>query len=87
MIKFDLKKMLHRKSYSDKVKYTYYDIEKDTGIKYVTLSRINTTPDYNIKVTDLEKLCRYFNCLPNDLITIYDNPEPTPELKKFTPNK
>ena len=83
MIKFDLKNLLHKKAFSDKRKYTYYDIEKDTGIKYVTLSRINTIPDYNIKTTDLEKLCRYFNCRPNDLIKIYDEVNP----KEFTPHK
>ena len=56
-------------------KITYTDIEKDTGISYATLSRINSTIGYNIKIDHIEKLCRYFKCTPNDLISIYDDPK------------
>ena len=81
MIVYNIKKLLKKKSTKDNKKYTYQDIEKATGIKRLQLSRINSTPDYNITGTHIEKLCRYFNCSPNDLITIYD--ETTP--KKYNP--
>ena len=71
MIIFNIKSLLQKKSFKEKKRYTYYDIEKSTGIKYITLSRINSTVDYNVRTKDLEKLCNYFNCTPNDLISIY----------------
>jgi len=80
MIIYNIKKLLKEKSVQDKKKYTYKDIEAATGIKRLQLSRINSTPDYNITGKHIEILCRYFNCTPNDLISIYDEP------KAFTPN-
>ncbi|KPA18559.1 XRE family transcriptional regulator [Candidatus Magnetomorum sp. HK-1] len=71
MVVFNLKTLIQKKSHTDKTKYTYKDIEEITGIKSYRLSRINSTTDYNIDIKDLEKLCNYFNCTPNDLISIY----------------
>jgi putative transcriptional regulator len=76
MVVFNLKTLIQKKSFSDKQKCSYKDIEKSTGIKSYRLSRINTTTDYNIDIKDLEKLCNYFNCTPNDLITIYPDEKP-----------
>jgi len=77
MVVFNLKTLIQKKSFIDKQKYSYKDIENATGIKSYRLSRINTTTDYNIDIKDLEKLCNYFKCTPNDLISIYpdENPE------------
>jgi len=77
MVAYNIKSLLRKKSFMDKTKYTYKDIEKATGISNVQLSRLNSTPNYSIQGTHLEKLCNYFNCTPNDLITIYpdENPE------------
>ena len=68
---------MQRKSMKDRKKYTYKDIEAATGIKVKLLSKINATPNYNISALHIEKLCNYFNCTPNDLISIYpdENPE------------
>ena len=79
MIVYNIKKLLKEKSIKDNKKYTYQDIENVTGIKKLQLSRINSTPDYNITGKHIEILCRYFNCTPNDLISIYDAP------KEFNP--
>jgi len=71
MIIFNIKSLLHKKSILEKKRYTYDDIEKATGIKRLQLTRLNTTPNYNTAITHIEKLCNYFNCTPNDLISIY----------------
>ena len=73
---YNIKTQLKKKSAIEKARYTYKDIEKATGIKAIRLSRINSTVDYNIHAKDLEKLCNYFNCTPNDLISIYPDEKP-----------
>jgi len=80
MIVFNIKSLLEKKSKSENKRLTYKDIELATGIKYFKISRISSQTNYNLNVIDIEKLCRYFNCTPNDLISIYDEP------KAFTPN-
>ena len=71
MIVYNIRSLLEKKSRIEKTKYTYKDIEKATGIKRLQLTRLNTIPDYNITGKHIEKLCNYFNCTPNDLISIY----------------
>jgi len=71
MIILNLKSLIKRKSKATGQRITYKDVEESTGINYATLSRINSTVGYNIKIDHIEKLCNYFNCTPNDLITIY----------------
>ncbi|KPA18561.1 XRE family transcriptional regulator [Candidatus Magnetomorum sp. HK-1] len=72
MILYNLKTLINKKSYKDKKKYTYQEISDATGISKQTLSRINSTPNYTISSENLEKLCRFFNCKIEDLITIHD---------------
>ena len=76
MVIYNLRVLMHKKSFKDKKKCTYNDIVKDLDISKQTLSRINTTPNYTISAENLEKLCNYFNCTPNDLISIYPDENP-----------
>ena len=85
MVKYNIRSLLQKKSMVDHVKYTYQDIENDTGIKINILSRMNSTPNYNISAVNLEKLCRYLNCTPNDLVKIYDDTSDY-KLSEFKPN-
>ena len=71
MIIFNIKSLLHKKSFSENKKLTFKDIEKETGIKYIQLSRMNSIPNYNASIINIELLCNYFNCTPNDLISIH----------------
>jgi putative transcriptional regulator len=66
----NLKALIERKSAVERRKITYKTIEQETGIKALTLSRIATNHDYNFSRKDLEKLLTYFNCQPNDLLTL-----------------
>jgi DNA-binding Xre family transcriptional regulator len=54
----------------EKRKITYSVIEKETGVKALTLSRIASNHHYNFARVDLEKLLIYFSCQPNDLLTL-----------------
>jgi len=68
----NLKALMEKKSAIDKKRITYKDIEQETGIKALTLSRIATNPDYNIGRKDIEKLLLYFKCQPNELFMLIE---------------
>ena len=70
MLVVNLKALVERKSAIEKRRITYKVVEKETGVKALTLSRMATNHDYNFSRKDLEKLLIYFNCQPNDLLTL-----------------
>lgn len=70
MLIVNLKALIERKSAIEKRRITYKVIEKETGIKALTLSRIASNRNYNFSRKDIEKLLIYFNCQPNDLLTL-----------------
>ncbi len=70
MLLVNLKALMEKKSAVDKRRITYKVIEEETGIKALTLSRIATNHNYNLSRKDIEKLLVYFNCQPNDLLTL-----------------
>lgn len=70
MLLVNLKALIEKKSAIEKSRITYKVIEQETGIKALTLSRIATNRDYNFSRNDLEKLLVYFNCQPNELLTL-----------------
>lgn len=75
MLIVNLKALIERKSAVEKRRLTLNVIEKETGIKALTLSRMSTNHDYNFSRKDLEKLLIYFNCQPNDLLTLIKEQE------------
>jgi DNA-binding Xre family transcriptional regulator len=75
MLFVNLKGLIERKSAMERRKITYGVIEQETGIKVLTLSRIATNHNYNFSRKDLEKLLLYFNCQPNDLLTLIKEEE------------
>lgn len=70
MLIVNLKALIERKSAIEKRRITYKVIEKEIGVKALTLSRIATNHNYNFSRKDIEKLLIYFNCQPNDLLTL-----------------
>jgi DNA-binding Xre family transcriptional regulator len=70
MLIINLKGLIEKKSAIERRKITYKVIEQETGIKALTLSRIATNHNYNISRKDIEKLLIYFNCQPNELMTL-----------------
>ncbi|MDQ7786713.1 MAG: helix-turn-helix transcriptional regulator [Thermodesulfovibrionales bacterium] len=75
MLIVNLKALIERKSAVERRKITYKVIEQETGVKALTLSRIATNHDYNVSRKDLEKLLLFFNCQPNDLLTLIKEKE------------
>jgi len=68
--------MIERKSAIDGRRITYKVMESATGIKRLTLARLATNPNYNIKRKDLERLLIYFDCEPNELLTLIKDTKP-----------
>ena len=64
-----------RKSVETQKKITYDTIETATSISKVTLSRMASQRGYNTSMSNIEKLCNYFNCSIDQLVTIVpENP-------------
>jgi putative transcriptional regulator len=70
MIKYNLKALISEKEFSEGRRITYDEITKSTGISQTTLSKIANQKGYDTAVSKIEKLCLYFKCGPEDLITI-----------------
>jgi DNA-binding Xre family transcriptional regulator len=81
MIQFHFKRLLADKEFREKRTITLIEIAEETGISRVTLSKIaNSRGDYNTTSDNIEKLCLYFECTPNDLMAIV--PEKTEGEKR-----
>jgi putative transcriptional regulator len=75
LIKYNLKELVFKKSFDEKRSITLQEVAKETGIGISTVSRIaNSKGDYHTTTLQLEKLCQYFRCTPNDLMTILPDP-------------
>ena len=74
MILYHLKDLIMVKAASENRKITYAIIEKETGVSKVTLSRMASKRGHKVKTDIIEKLCIYFNCTPDQLMTILPDP-------------
>lgn len=74
MIIYKIKYMIQKKSAIDGNKITYADIQKETGVSKVTLSKLANN-NFNPTGGTIEKLCKYFDCTPNDLMELIPNKE------------
>jgi len=71
MIKYNLKELVSQKSFKEGSSITMTDVAKAINISRNTLYRMaNSKGDFSTKTEYIEKLCTYFNCTPNDLMTI-----------------
>ena len=62
MIRVMLYELAHRK------KKRMIEISNETGISRNTLSQINLENVKMIQLNTIEKLCKYFDCQPGDLL-------------------
>lgn len=74
MVKFNLKMLIADKSFKEDKKITYGDVSAFTGISASTLSKLASKKGYHTSSVNIEKLCYYFACTPNDLMTIIPDP-------------
>lgn len=76
LIKFNLKQLIADKEFAEGRTITIKEIAENIGISRVTLSKIaNSRGDVSVKSEYIERLCRYFDCSPNDLMTILPDPD------------
>ena len=76
MIRFHLKELIADKEFEDKRRITIGEISKETGINRMTLSKIINHPGHSTVTDNLDKLCNYFDCSIEQLVThIKENSE------------
>ena len=69
MIRFHLKELIADKEFEDKRRITIGEISKETGINRMTLSKIINHPGHSTVTDNLDKLCNYFDCSIEQLVT------------------
>ncbi len=81
MIRFHLKELIAEKEFTEKRRITIGEISQETGINRMTLSKIINHPGHSTVTDNLDKLCNYFDCSIEQLVThIKESPEdPTEE--------
>lgn len=70
----NLKHLMTRKGAEWGRRLYYKDISAETGITVSTLSRIAVDPKYNISKAHIEKLCKFFDVKPGELLSLVDDP-------------
>ncbi|WP_111745671.1 helix-turn-helix domain-containing protein [Salinisphaera orenii] len=73
MIRVMLKQKLDDKEFRERRRITLNDVSQATGISRPTLTRIANTPGYNTNTDAINALCKYFECLPGDLLQYVDD--------------
>ena len=69
MIKFKLKELLARQEFDTSESISIIELSKMLDISKNTLYRIaNSKGSYNTTTENIEKLCNYFNCTPNEFM-------------------
>ena len=68
MIRIKYKQHLDDKCFSEKRKITLDTASKETGISRTRLNSIANTPGYNVGTDAIDKLCKYFDTTPCELL-------------------
>jgi len=81
MIKFRLRELMGKLEVEVGRKLTYDILARHTGISRQTLARIASPRGCNTTTENMERLCRFFRCAPEELI-IFE-----PPISKQTANR
>jgi putative transcriptional regulator len=57
---------------------TYELLSQQTGIAVATLQSLSARPEYNTRLSTIEKLCRALECTPGELLELSDDNEQAP---------
>jgi len=68
MIRFKLKELIAEKEFKERRRITVAELSEGSGIARNTLSRILNEPDWNARISQVDKLCAYFDCKIEDLL-------------------
>ena len=77
MIRFRMIELLREKSVNSPHRIDWGDVAVATGIHRTTLSKINNTKGYNVTSSNIDRLCKYFNCNVGDLMVFVPDDETT----------
>ncbi|AJY52322.1 hypothetical protein KO116_03855 [Halomonas sp. KO116] len=69
MIRYHLKELIAEKEFEERRRITIGEIAKETGINRMTLSKIINHPGHSTVTDNLDKLCDYFDCEIEQLVT------------------
>lgn len=69
MIRFHLKALMADKEFAEKRRITVSEISEATGINRMTISKLINHPGHSTVTDNLDKLCAYFDCKIEDLVT------------------
>ena len=76
MIKYNIKELIAKKRFEEKRLITITDVADEIGVTRTTLSKIaNSHGSYSTKTEYIEKLCHYFECPVEDVMTILPDEE------------
>jgi len=84
MIRYNLKKLMADKEFKEKRRISIKEISEKTEISRTTLSKMaNNRGNYNSTAEIIEKLCKYFECALDDIMTIIqDEQEPAEKSRQ-----
>lgn len=69
MIRFRLTELIADKAFKERRVVSLTEVAEATGVHRATLSKMANQPGANIGTEVIDKLCRYLNCQPGDLLT------------------
>jgi len=69
MLRFHLKKLIADKEFAEKRRITVGEIAEAAGVNRMTISKILNHPGHNTGSENIDKLCTYFDCEVEDLVT------------------
>jgi putative transcriptional regulator len=72
VIRFRLAELTADKAFKERRVIPLSEIAQATGIHRATLSKIANQPGANIGTDLIDRLCKYFECQPGDLLTYVD---------------
>jgi len=73
LIRFRLAELVSDKAFKERRVISLVEIAEVTGIHRATLSKMANQPGSNIGSDIIDKLCKYFDCQPGDLMTFVDD--------------
>lgn len=78
MIRFYLKELIADKEFREGKRLSLETLSRETGIHRSTLSRIAGQKGYNTTTDNIDKLCRYFGCPVEKVISHIAEENSTP---------
>ncbi len=74
-VKFRLKSLIERKEIEENRRITYRDIASEAGVSTNTLTQMAKQNMAQIGLVTINKLCKYFDCQPGDLLIFIPDDE------------